>query len=101
MSGAGSFKITPEQLEALGGQTGKNAQDIDGLHKALESQLGPLRDGSAWSGQAAGQFNELYNKFNQSAKSLTEALNGISQLMKGAAQSYSQAEQQIASSFRD
>lgn len=91
--------VTPEQLNTLSGQVTKNAGDIEGLHKALKGQLMAVA-GADWKGAAAGQFQELYNKFDQSATSLTEALRGIGQLLGNAGKSYAEAEAQIASSFR-
>jgi len=96
---AGAFKVTPEQLQSLSGQVTKTASDVHGMHTALGGQLQPL-NGGEWAGAASAAFNDLYAKFNQNAKGLTEALEGIGKLMNAAGQSYASAEQQIMNSFR-
>lgn len=96
---AGGLKVTPEQLQALSGTVVKTAGDVDGMHKALKGQLSPLF-GADWSGTASGQFQTLYEQFDRNATGLTQALEGIGKLLGAAGQSYAQAEQQIASSFR-
>lgn len=96
---AGGIKVTPEQLQALSGTMAKTAGDVQGLAQALKGQLEPIF-GAEWSGTASGQFQQLYTKFDQNARGLVEALQGISQLLKAAGESYAQAESQISSSFR-
>ena len=92
------FSVTPEQLQTLGGTCGRTAGDIRGAHGSLRSQLQPVV-GSQWTGAAATRFAELYQQFDTSAASLTEALEGIGQLLTGAGASYADVEGRIASSF--
>lgn len=96
---AGAFKVTPEQLNQLGGQVAKTANDVQSMHTSLNGQLEPLKGGE-WSGGASAAFTELYNQFNKNAEGLNQALDGISKLMNAAGQSYATAEQQILNSFR-
>lgn len=93
------FKVTPAQLAALGGAIGRVSADVRGQHAQLRGQLNPLF-GADWSGAAANQFAELYNQFDQHAKGLNDALDGIGHLLGRAGQAYASVEQQVASSFR-
>ncbi len=93
------IKVTPEQLQGLSGNVAKGSGDIDATLGALRGQLGPLLGGD-WAGHASAQFTGLWEQWQQSAKGLNEALSGISRLLAQAGQSYAQAEQQIAASFR-
>lgn len=93
------FKVTPAQLAALSGTIGRVSVDVRGQHAQLRGQLSPLF-GADWSGAAANQFGELYNQFDQHAKGLNDALDGIGQLLGRAAHAYADVEQQVASSFR-
>jgi len=93
------FRVTPEQLNALGGSCGRTATDVRGQHASLRGQLSPLF-GNDWSGSAAAQFAALYEQFDSNARGLSEALDGIGQLLGRAGQSYASVEQQIAASFR-
>lgn len=93
------LKVTPEQLTTMSGSVQRTAHEVAGSHNALKSQLSPLF-GADWSGAASAQFAGLYEKFDQHAKGLNEALSGIGVLLHGAGKNYAEAEQQIASSFR-
>jgi len=94
-----SLKVTPAQLEALGTTVQRTSTDMRSQNHALKGQLSPLF-GADWSGAAAGQFTALYEDFDAHAKGLSDALDGIGQLLTRAGASYAEVEQQIASSFR-
>jgi WXG100 family type VII secretion target len=94
-----SLKVTPGQLEALGGTTHRVCADVRGEHQNLKSQLSPLFGGE-WAGAAAAQFATLYDNFDQHAKGLCDALDGIGLLLVRAGSSYADIEQQIAATFR-
>jgi WXG100 family type VII secretion target len=94
-----SLKVTPAQLEALGGTTHRVCAEVRGEHHTLKAQLAPLF-GADWSGAAAAQFTALYENFDQHAKGLCEALDGIGALLVRAGSTYADVEQQIAASFR-
>lgn len=92
------FKVSPEQLQTLGGQCGSTATAVRESHGALRSQLQPLM-GTEWTGVAQVRFAELYQQFEASAGALTEALDGIGQLLGTAGRNYASAEESIAGSF--
>ena len=94
-----SLKVTPVQLEAMGGTTHRVCADVRSSHQQLKSQLAPLF-GADWSGAAAAQFASLYENFDQHARGLCDALDGIGALLVRAGASYAEVEQQIAASFR-
>ena len=94
-----SLKVTPAQLEALGGTTHRVCADVRGEHHQLKSQLSPLF-GADWAGAASAQFAALYDNFDQHAKGLCDALDGIAGLLVRAGMNYAEVEQQIAASFR-
>jgi WXG100 family type VII secretion target len=93
------LKVTPGQLETLGGTVHRTAAEVRGEHQALKNQLAPLF-GADWVGAASSQFTQLYADFEAHAKGLAEALDGIGALLERAGASYAQVEQQIAASFR-
>lgn len=94
-----SLKVTPVQLETLGATTHRVCADVRSEHQHLKGQLAPLF-GADWSGAAAAQFTQLYESFDQHAKGLCDALDGIGALLVRAGASYAEVEQQIAASFR-
>src|SRR3954465_5210188 len=93
------IKVTPEQLQTLAGQVSRGSSEIEGQLRVLGNTGSPLM-GSDWSGQASQRFTTVGDEWQRSAAGLKHALDGISQLMTQAGQSYAQAEQQIAGSFR-
>jgi WXG100 family type VII secretion target len=56
--------------------------------------------GADWSGAAAAEFTALFEQFEQHASGLSEALDGIGQVLGHAGTSYAEVESQIAASFR-
>jgi WXG100 family type VII secretion target len=93
-----SLRVTPGQLESLGAATHRSSADVRATQQALTGQLGPLF-GADWSGAAAAQFTALYENFEQHARGMCDALDGIAALLTRAGATYAEVEQQIASSF--
>ena len=93
------LKVTPEQLQSMSSAIARVSSDVRGQQTTLKGQLAPLF-GADWSGAASGQFQTLYNQFDQHAKGMSDALDGIGQVLGKAGQAYAQVEQQIAASFR-
>lgn len=94
-----TLKVTPAQLEALGGTAHRVCADVRGEHQMLKAQLSPLF-GAEWSGAAAAQFTTLYENFDQHARGLCDALDGIGALLVRAGGSYADVEQAVAATFR-
>lgn len=93
------LRVTPDQLSALGGAVARVSAEVRGEHHGLRGQLSPLF-GADWSGTAAAQFAGLYEQFDQHARGLSDALDGIGQLLGRAGTAYAEVEQQITASFR-
>ena len=94
-----SFRVTPDQLESLGTAVGRVSNSVRGEHQQLRGQLSPLF-GADWAGSAAVQFSTLYEQFDQHARGMSDALDGIGQLLARAGVAYADVEAQIAASFR-
>jgi len=94
-----TLRVTPGQLEGLGGTTHRSCAEVRATHQRLHAQLSPLF-GADWSGAAAAQFTALFENFDQHARGLCDALDGIAALLVRAGTTYAEVEQQIASSFR-
>jgi WXG100 family type VII secretion target len=93
------LRVTPDQLQSLSGAIGQVSGEVRASHQSLAAQLSPLF-GADWSGSAAAQFAELFEQFEQHASGLSDALDGIGQLLAHAGIAYAEVEQQIAASFR-
>jgi WXG100 family type VII secretion target len=94
-----SLTVTPAQLESLGATTHHTCAGVRAEHQHLRAQLSPLF-GADWSGAASAQFSSLYEDFEQHARGLCDALDGIATLLVRAGASYADVEAQITASFR-
>jgi WXG100 family type VII secretion target len=93
------LRVTPDQLQAMSATVVRTSSEVRASHQQLSGQLGPLF-GSEWTGLASTQFAALYGQFDQHARGLSDALDGIGQLLGRAGLTYAEAEQHIAASFR-
>ena len=93
------LRVTPAQLEALGATVGRVSADVRGQQQSLHGQLAPLF-GAEWVGVASSQFSTLYEQYDLHARGMSDALDGIGQLLARAGTAYAEVEQQIAASFR-
>jgi WXG100 family type VII secretion target len=94
-----ALKVTPAQLSGLSATIARVSADVRGEQQSLRGQLAPLF-GADWSGAASAQFAGLYEQFDQHARGLSDALDGIGQLLARAGNTYADAESAIANSFR-
>jgi 6 kDa early secretory antigenic target len=91
------IRVTPEQLASMSGRVSSGAAHIEGELSGLAGSLAPL--GGDWAGVAQQRFETLWAEWQRSARSLHEALSGISALLAQAGTHYAEAEQAIAGSF--
>jgi WXG100 family type VII secretion target len=94
-----ALRVTPGQLESLGSTVGRVSGDVRAQHQQLRGQLAPLF-GSDWAGAASAQFNALYQRFDVHARGMSDALDGIGQLLARAGVAYADVEAQVTASFR-
>jgi WXG100 family type VII secretion target len=91
------IRVTPEQLGTLSSRVAGSAGSIEAELHALAASLAPL--GGDWAGVAQQRFETLWDEWQRGARTLHDALLGISQLLGRAGAHYAEAEQAIASSF--
>jgi WXG100 family type VII secretion target len=90
--------VTPESLHSNATTVNSRAGDVEGIQKGLNSQLGGLVGGE-WAGTASSTFDSLWQKYNQGAQQMIEALRGIGTLLNNAGTAYHEAETAIAKTF--
>jgi WXG100 family type VII secretion target len=93
------LRVTPDQLSTLGSTVSRVSREVRAEHQTLRGQLTPLF-GAEWTGAAATQFASLYDQFDQHARGMSDALDGIGALLGRAGAAYAEVEQQVAASFR-
>jgi WXG100 family type VII secretion target len=93
------IKVTSEDLSSASARLSSGSQEIDGQLASMRSLVQSLVGGD-WQGSASTSLDTLYQQWNTSAANLREALDGISQLLANAANSYATTEQQISQSMQ-
>lgn len=94
---AGFIRVTPEQLMGVAGQLSAGAGSIEATLGQLAGQVAPL--GSEWAGAGQARFLALWQQWQASSRSLHQALEEISLLMRQASVAYETNDQQVAASF--
>ena len=92
------FKVTPQSLHSSAANARGRAGDVETIQKGLNSQLSGLVGGE-WSGRSSAQVDALWQKYNQGAQQMIEALRGIAQLLDNAGTAYAEAESAITKTF--
>lgn len=93
----GVVHVSPEEMEAVSAKLMAGSGEIDAKLLELRGEVQGMAD--IFQGQAADSFQRLYENWNQSGNSLNEALSGISEMLKKAAEIYRDTDTQIASQF--
>jgi WXG100 family type VII secretion target len=93
-----AIKVTSGQLETLSSTVSRRSEDIQTTLNSLKGEIFGVV-GNDWQGTASGQFQNLYEEWQQSATKLQSALTGISTLLNSAGQQYAQTESAIAGSM--
>ncbi|HEU0087322.1 MAG TPA: WXG100 family type VII secretion target [Pseudonocardiaceae bacterium] len=88
---AQQFGTQVEQMQAAAGHVTEVNQSVQGQLSALSNQLAPLA--GAWQGQAATAFQLLMDRWSTDARNLNEALNNISEQIRGSGATYAQADE--------
>ena len=92
-------KVTFEELQSTAQALTSGAQNINDELNQLKGRVDGLV-GSGWEGAASGAFHELYNKWQQGAVQVHDALDGISQMLAAAAKTYQETESALANQMR-
>lgn len=84
------FTYDPAQLLAASRELSNGSAAVEGELARLSGRVEPLR--SAFQGKAADGFQVLWKEWHDSAEKLKQSLDGLSQLLKGAAENAAQME---------
>ena len=91
------LSVTSSELRTTAGNIRASAGNIAGEFSRVMGRVNELS--GSWSGQAAGSFHGYYEQFNTSWSQCREALEGVARLLDTAANSYDEAERNIAGQF--
>jgi WXG100 family type VII secretion target len=90
MVASGGFTYDPTVLESASRDLAGGSAAVGSELTAVSNKLEPMHQG--FQGQAAQRFEQLWVQWHTSAKQLKESLDGLSQLLHGAAQNAAQME---------
>lgn len=92
-----NIKVTPEELRSQGQALQGFSEETQSLLQRVASKIAEIDGG--WDGLAQSGYLEMYNKMNESLKQMPELLSALSQATIGAADAFSQVDEQLSSSF--
>ena len=93
------IKVTSEELLSTSSSLATGAQNVAEELARLRGLVESLI-GAQWVGAASSSFNELWQKWGTGANQVQQALEGISQMLTAAANTYQQTEDQLANQLR-
>ena len=93
------IKVTSEELLSTSNSLATGAQNVSDELSRLRGLVEALI-GADWVGSASTSFNELWQQWANGANQVQQALEGISQMLTAAANTYQQTEDQLASQLR-
>ncbi len=91
------IKVTSDQLATLAVNLKSGNDQVQQELSSMRAQVAPVA--ADWQGAAAGNFQQLWQEWEQGAKQIQDALSGISMLLQKAAQTYDAAESSISRSM--
>jgi WXG100 family type VII secretion target len=86
----GGYTGTPQQFTAAHQNVVKVKEDVEGELKNLWSAIAQLQ--GLWSGPAQKAFTNMMHRFDEDAKKLNTALEGIAEQLKAAGSTYEESE---------
>jgi WXG100 family type VII secretion target len=92
------LRLTQGELQARAASLRSGAGEIEGQLSQMSSQISSLV-GQDWEGQARDSFQALWQEWQNGARQVHEALQGISQLLDTAGRSFEQTESDVTRSF--
>lgn len=94
---AGSFGTDPAVMQKAAQQVRQVSDDISQELRSLVGNLEPVA--ASWKGSAASAFQQLMIRWNDDAGKLTQALQGIAEMLDSTQKNYSQIEESNSSNI--
>lgn len=94
-----NVNVTYEEMNAQADKLVAGREEIEGQLAALKSQVEGLVANGFVTDTASEAFRASYEEFNTGVRNTIEGLNGMSLYLKKAAQTFQDADTQLASSL--
>jgi len=91
MSATGGFTYDPATLEQASRDLKSGSASVEGQLRTLSTKISPLQQ--AFVGQAGQGFQQLWTEWHQAGEKLKQSLEGLSELLHGAATNAAQMEE--------
>ncbi|MGA2875198.1 MAG: WXG100 family type VII secretion target [Nitrososphaerales archaeon] len=91
--------VTADELDNVASQLTNGAADVLQQFNTLKAAVENLVSGG-WQGTASQSYQETYTQWNQGAQQVHQALEQISQMLRGAATTYRDTEASLTSQLK-
>lgn len=91
------IKVSPEQLQQTAAQFQQHVSELEGTLSTMQNQMSSLEND--WSGMAQQAFVSLMSEWTRDYNDMLNVLGRVNQLLRSAAESFSQGDQQFANSL--
>jgi WXG100 family type VII secretion target len=88
------FNATPEELARAGGLASTAYDEVNAELSLLRGRVGEVAGG--WSGEAFGRFTSVMQRWDTSARSLSEALDSIATALRSSGVAYQAQDDETA-----
>lgn len=86
----GQIKVSTDKLESAGSQMKTVMSQVDSIRSNLASTAGGVTSG--WRGSSEGSFNDMWRRWNNAMKHLTEAIETTSKQLNSASDVYEETD---------
>ncbi|WP_084124605.1 WXG100 family type VII secretion target [Demequina sp. NBRC 110054] len=95
-----NITVTYDEIRAAADQLLSGQGDIDSRLAELKAFIDSLVSGGYVTSSSSGAFHEQYTAFTTSSQQAISALEGLSQFLRGAADTLQQTDEALASAIR-
>lgn len=86
----GQIKVSTDKLESASSEMKTVKNEVDGIRGNLASTAGSVTSG--WRGSSEGSFNNMWRRWHNAMKHLTEAIETTSGQLKNASNVYEETD---------
>jgi WXG100 family type VII secretion target len=94
-----NVNVTYQQMQDAASRLTNGRQEIDSMLGQLKSQIDQLVADGYVTDRSSKQFQSSYEEFNTGARNMIEGLDGMGKYLQTAAQTFQDADTQLASAL--
>lgn len=93
-----SIKVTPETLDAQGGELKSLAGELQDTLDKVNTKVGEIIDG--WDGLAQDSYFDMYETMNKSLQEFPKLVDSLGDATQSAAKAFSEVDSTLQGSFK-